>query len=526
MFPSRRIATSGGDVFRNEYSLEFDGSNDYISIADTNDLSFGDGSNDTPLTISVWAKLPTIASTHFIGKGHYGSNYEYNFHIGSDKKFYWILYDQSSGGYIGRIFNTALDSYENKWTHFCGTYDGGGADSGVKLYINGMQVDDTNGGVGSYTAMENLGAEVRIMRGNTNYADGKIDELAIWNTALTSSQVKTLYNNREPFNAKNIALSSLKGFWRMGDGVLDHKQTNGLVADQVNATLSTLVEDDCADSGLGDWSGDATEAFDTDHYDLTYSGNGNHGMDATIVASQLYKLTCDIKIKTDYSGTLKYFTYDGSGTTYTSDFKSEVNDSSYTTITKYLVANSSGGSGTAGFSVNTVGVLSIKNFKVESVTHDLVSYWSLDETAEVTTTGTATAADSKMALDNVNSTLGTAIVDTSDFSGWTFDSDSSYNSDNEGEFTDVGGDNYMAIGGGLLVANTVYYFSVTHNISSGDFTCGDNSGSSNVTTITGVGTTTGYFWSVGGLLVCRGNQIGTISNLVVKPVNGNGGALI
>ena len=66
-----------------------------------------------------------------------------------------------------------------------------------------------------------------------------MDEVAIWNTALSTGQIKTLYNNREPFNAKNIAFSNLKGYWRMGDGVLDHRQTNGLVADQVNATLGS-----------------------------------------------------------------------------------------------------------------------------------------------------------------------------------------------------------------------------------------------------------------------------------------------
>ena len=34
MFPSRRIATSGGDVFRNEYSLEFDGTDDTVTLGD------------------------------------------------------------------------------------------------------------------------------------------------------------------------------------------------------------------------------------------------------------------------------------------------------------------------------------------------------------------------------------------------------------------------------------------------------------------------------------------------------------
>ena len=35
MFTSKRIATMGGDVFRDEYSLAFDGSNEYVDFTST-----------------------------------------------------------------------------------------------------------------------------------------------------------------------------------------------------------------------------------------------------------------------------------------------------------------------------------------------------------------------------------------------------------------------------------------------------------------------------------------------------------
>ena len=31
MFPTRRITTGGGDKFRDEFSLAFDGTNDYVN---------------------------------------------------------------------------------------------------------------------------------------------------------------------------------------------------------------------------------------------------------------------------------------------------------------------------------------------------------------------------------------------------------------------------------------------------------------------------------------------------------------
>jgi len=50
MFPSRRI-TLGGDKFRDEYSLAFDGTNDFITCGDVLDQGTGN------FSISVWFKL-------------------------------------------------------------------------------------------------------------------------------------------------------------------------------------------------------------------------------------------------------------------------------------------------------------------------------------------------------------------------------------------------------------------------------------------------------------------------------------
>ena len=134
---------------------------------------------------------------------------------------------------------------DDTWTHCVFTRDG---DDLVVGYKNGVQTGATTTSSGDYVL-------TRIGHSSSSFP-GKIDEVAIWDTALTSNQIKTLYNNREPFNAKNIALSNLKGYWRMGDGVLDDKQTDGLVADQVNATLSLERDDDF--SSASGWNGSCT----------------------------------------------------------------------------------------------------------------------------------------------------------------------------------------------------------------------------------------------------------------------------
>ena len=75
MFPSRRIATMGGDKFRDEYSLEFDGINDYVDFGDSADYHHDNGSNSL-FSVSIWVKITssTNGEDTFIGKYDYGAN--------------------------------------------------------------------------------------------------------------------------------------------------------------------------------------------------------------------------------------------------------------------------------------------------------------------------------------------------------------------------------------------------------------------------------------------------------------------
>jgi hypothetical protein len=43
--------------FTNTYSLDFDGVDDYVDLGDSDDFSFGNGTTDSPFSISAWIKL-------------------------------------------------------------------------------------------------------------------------------------------------------------------------------------------------------------------------------------------------------------------------------------------------------------------------------------------------------------------------------------------------------------------------------------------------------------------------------------
>lgn len=192
-------------------SFEYDGVSDSITLGDSNDFTFSNGTNDSPFSISAWVNMSTIGSFIIVSKDSV-SNREYAFRVVSNNIRVFLL-DNSSGGYIGRYYNSSLASYQGTWTHFCFTYNGNGASSGVKIYLNGSRVDNANYEGGSYSSMENTSSDLNIGRQEISglFSDGNIDEPSIFDYELTSTQVSTIYGVGVPTDISSL---SPLGHWR------------------------------------------------------------------------------------------------------------------------------------------------------------------------------------------------------------------------------------------------------------------------------------------------------------------------
>jgi hypothetical protein len=232
--------------FINTYSLEFDGVDDYVDCGDSDTFSFGNGSTDSPFSISAWVKMDD-ATTFRIASKYTNTDREYIFTTDSSDKLSFVLYDLSSGGRIQRKYNTALTSFQGQWINVVGTYDGNSLSSGILLYLNGTRVDDLDGNLGSYTAMENTTQPFEIGRNNlTSFANGKIDEVSVYDKALTFEEITNI----------SIAPTDLTplnpiAWYRMGDKAT-YDGTNWTLIDQgsggnngtsVNMDLIDRVED-------------------------------------------------------------------------------------------------------------------------------------------------------------------------------------------------------------------------------------------------------------------------------------------
>ena len=157
-------------------------------------------STDSPFSISAWIKMDD-ASAFRIASKYTNTDREYIFTTDSSDRLSFALYDLSSGGRIQRKYNTALTSFQGQWINVVGTYDGNSLSSGILLYLNGIRVDDIDGNLGSYTAMENTTQPFEIGRNNlTSFANGKIDELSVFDKVLTPTEITSISVSTNRFN--------------------------------------------------------------------------------------------------------------------------------------------------------------------------------------------------------------------------------------------------------------------------------------------------------------------------------------
>ena len=171
---------------------------EYVEVPDSDTLSFGDGSSDSPFSIEAWVKMNDATGFRIVGKGVYNTDGEYSFGVANDDRISIQLYDESlASTRIVRYHSTLLTPYEGQWIHVVATYDGRGgasAGGGLIMYLNNAVLTTASADAGTYVAMENLDADVYVGKSDTMYSDGQIDDVRIYSKALSSAEVTKNYN--------------------------------------------------------------------------------------------------------------------------------------------------------------------------------------------------------------------------------------------------------------------------------------------------------------------------------------------
>jgi hypothetical protein len=211
------------------YALDFDGTNDNVSA---NGVALAlDSSTNLPLSVSAWVNPDDHATSTLVFGFFKQSAGEPGFKQGPS--VWWLT--NGLGEVSGRfryyqeptlIRTSTLTYFINKWHHVVLSI---GSDRDGILYVNGLY-DSALTFPGAY----NVGDLTEFIIGvdcdeadgctqATQFFNGQIDEVAVWNDNLTSAEVTAIYNNGYPLDVSTDSgnyesADNLTGYYRFNEG--------------------------------------------------------------------------------------------------------------------------------------------------------------------------------------------------------------------------------------------------------------------------------------------------------------------
>ena len=167
----------------------FDGSNDYIDLADSASLDI-----DSEITLIAWVYPETnqAAYTRILGRSWATdvapwSAYMIQRQTGAQNFSFYISH--SNGTTTGSGYTTSAAPL-NQWSMIAATYDG----TRSKVYFNG-NLEATGSDDAGDIATNNLPVRIGGNYYGREFFDGRINNVQIYNHALTEDQIAAIYNN-------------------------------------------------------------------------------------------------------------------------------------------------------------------------------------------------------------------------------------------------------------------------------------------------------------------------------------------
>lgn len=213
---SWRTFANDAVAYTNNYSVDLDGTNDYMTAGTISALN-----SASAFTISMWVKLSSSGSTpqRFIETtgGIYGGISFYQ--SGSVD----LLIGKGSSDY-DYIRSTNTNLRDDAWHHLVAVYNG--STPSAAIYIDGVASNDYQRSTMPTTTNSAAGGSAHIgssNNGSSAFVNGLMDEMAIFNAALSAADITAIYNSGVPTDL-SIASSydtnrtaNLVHWWRMGD---------------------------------------------------------------------------------------------------------------------------------------------------------------------------------------------------------------------------------------------------------------------------------------------------------------------
>lgn len=224
--------------FADSVSFDFDGANDYLTRNPIDGL-------ETTGSVSAWVKLDAMSANGFI--------FQIREEEGTNNQII-LLWNNASGVIRGNVkfagTTNVVDSgsgleNDGNWHHVVLTWmsdDRTAANNITRIYIDGSQTDsDAIGNTWNGTAGELVIGRNSIQ--SNAYWNGHINDVAIFNDALTSSEVSAIYNSGAPKDESSH--SGLVAYYTM-EAYSDNDTT--LADDSGNSNTITITNSTNIDS--------------------------------------------------------------------------------------------------------------------------------------------------------------------------------------------------------------------------------------------------------------------------------------
>ena len=183
----------------NTNTCHFDGTGDYLTVGDQDDLSFSGTGNadDLPFSVAVWVKRDASSSEGLCVKGSSGAN-------NLEYRIFWysigdvVMFDISDGTTVGSGYRRVqVADASTSWHHLIFTYNGtiGGVDNGMTIYRNGVKLTVISGGADTEGMTPSSANLIIGDIDSTGYEiDGELCQFIMWkNHEITQQEATYLY---------------------------------------------------------------------------------------------------------------------------------------------------------------------------------------------------------------------------------------------------------------------------------------------------------------------------------------------
>lgn len=185
-----------------DQAFSLDGIDDYVSVADVPELNPTEA-----ITVSVWVNRtaivgfadPIVKKAGMVG-GSQLRGYALEFSSSNPiDVIFWVYLDG-----LGWSRNEQAHIPFGEWTHISGVYDG----SNIRLYVNGVLIGTpglVSGTIGQSTNELNIG---RDPANPNRLFHGLIDEVTIYNRALTQAEIQAIVNAGSAGKCKSLTIKT------------------------------------------------------------------------------------------------------------------------------------------------------------------------------------------------------------------------------------------------------------------------------------------------------------------------------